>query len=218
VRTTVADPAATRAPDLVDRRFRCDRPEPAARGGLQYTPMAIGGFGYTAFVIDAYAGLIPAGNARCPNRRCSSNAPFATPSPTGPDKGARWAVTRSIIRMPDPVHCNAFHRDADAERADPVGRHRRDALDNALAETTIGLYKTECVRDGSPFRTGPLRTLADLEDITSAWGTGTTRAGSCTASGAVHRQKPKASTTLTSRSDSTLTTRNKVCMKPLASS
>jgi putative transposase len=44
-----------------------------------------------------------------------------------------------------------------------------DALDNALAETTIGLYKTECVRDGSPFRTGPLRTLADIEDATCAW-------------------------------------------------
>jgi putative transposase len=44
-----------------------------------------------------------------------------------------------------------------------------DALDNALAETTIGLYKTECVREGSPFRNGPLHSLVDLEDITSAW-------------------------------------------------
>lgn len=44
-----------------------------------------------------------------------------------------------------------------------------DAFDNALAETTIGLYKTECIREGSPFRTGPLMTLGDLEDITSAW-------------------------------------------------
>ena len=44
-----------------------------------------------------------------------------------------------------------------------------DALDNALAETTIGLYKTECVRENSPFRHGPLTTLADLEEITSAW-------------------------------------------------
>src|SRR6202163_3690388 len=44
-----------------------------------------------------------------------------------------------------------------------------DALDNALCETTIGLYKTECVRDGSPFRTGPIHTLADLENMTSAW-------------------------------------------------
>jgi hypothetical protein len=31
-----------------------------------------------------------------------------------------------------------------------------DALDNALCETTIGLYKTECIREGSPFRTGPI--------------------------------------------------------------
>jgi putative transposase len=40
---------------------------------------------------------------------------------------------------------------------------------NALAETTIGLYKTECVRADSPFRRGPIHTLADLEEITSAW-------------------------------------------------
>src|SRR6516225_8095233 len=33
-----------------------------------------------------------------------------------------------------------------------------DALDNGLAETTIGLYKTECIRDGSPFR--PARSRA----------------------------------------------------------
>jgi putative transposase len=44
-----------------------------------------------------------------------------------------------------------------------------DAYDNALAETTIGLYKTECTRSGSPFRNGPIRTLADLEEATSAW-------------------------------------------------
>ena len=44
-----------------------------------------------------------------------------------------------------------------------------DAYDNALAETTIGLYKTECVRADSPFRHGPIHTLADLEEITSAW-------------------------------------------------
>lgn len=36
-----------------------------------------------------------------------------------------------------------------------------------MAEATIGLCKTECVRAGSPFRTGPIRTLADPENITS---------------------------------------------------
>lgn len=38
-----------------------------------------------------------------------------------------------------------------------------------MAQTTIGLYKAECVRAGSLFRTGPITTLADLEQITSAW-------------------------------------------------
>ena len=48
-------------------------------------------------------------------------------------------------------------------------RHQTVARKGSLAETTIGLYKTECVRDDSPFRTGPLACLADLEEITSAW-------------------------------------------------
>lgn len=42
-------------------------------------------------------------------------------------------------------------------------------MDNGLAETTIGLYKTECIREESPFRSRPIRSLADLEHITSAW-------------------------------------------------
>jgi len=59
VRTTVADPAVTRAPDLVDRRFRVDAPNRLLVADFTHVRMANGGFGYTAFVIDAYAGLIP---------------------------------------------------------------------------------------------------------------------------------------------------------------
>ena len=43
------------------------------------------------------------------------------------------------------------------------------AESNALAETIIGLYKTECTPAGSPFRNGPLRRLSDLEEATAAW-------------------------------------------------
>lgn len=43
-----------------------------------------------------------------------------------------------------------------------------DASDNALVETIIGLYKTDCIRTRSPFRTGPLRRLSDLEETTAA--------------------------------------------------
>ena len=44
-----------------------------------------------------------------------------------------------------------------------------DAYDNALAETTIGLYKTEAVCKDSPFRRGPLNRLADVELLTADW-------------------------------------------------
>ncbi|TXP84271.1 transposase, partial [Escherichia coli] len=42
-----------------------------------------------------------------------------------------------------------------------------DAYDNALAESTIGLFKTEAIRDDSPFRTGPLKQLEDGEWVTA---------------------------------------------------
>lgn len=44
-----------------------------------------------------------------------------------------------------------------------------DAYDNALAETAIGLFKTEAVRDDSPFRNGPLRHVGDVEHLTAVW-------------------------------------------------
>ena len=39
-----------------------------------------------------------------------------------------------------------------------------DALDNALMESTIGLYKTELIK-----RRGPRRTLTDVELGTAEW-------------------------------------------------
>jgi putative transposase len=41
-----------------------------------------------------------------------------------------------------------------------------DAYDNAVAESTIGLYKNEAIANGSPFRTGPLKTIHDVETLT----------------------------------------------------
>jgi putative transposase len=58
-RTTVADPAATRAPDLVRRQFTASRPGELVVADFTYVPMDTSRFGYTAFVIDAFAGFIP---------------------------------------------------------------------------------------------------------------------------------------------------------------
>lgn len=42
-----------------------------------------------------------------------------------------------------------------------------DAYDNALAESTIGPFKPEAIRDDSPFRNGPLKQLEDVEWVTA---------------------------------------------------
>ena len=58
VRTTVPDPGHSRAPDLVKRNFRAQRPGQLHVADFTYVPLDGGGFGYTALVIDAFAGLI----------------------------------------------------------------------------------------------------------------------------------------------------------------
>lgn len=44
-----------------------------------------------------------------------------------------------------------------------------DAYDNAAAETVMGLFKNEAVAKGSPFWSGALKTLADVEAVTFDW-------------------------------------------------
>jgi putative transposase len=57
-RTTVPDPAHTRAPDLVKRNFKASRPGQLHVADFTYVPMDGGGFGYAAVFVDALAGLI----------------------------------------------------------------------------------------------------------------------------------------------------------------
>jgi putative transposase len=52
--TTVADPDATRAPDLVDRNFTADRPDALWVTDITYVPTR-SGMGYVCFIVDAYS-------------------------------------------------------------------------------------------------------------------------------------------------------------------
>src|SRR5260370_17052977 len=96
--------------------------------------------------------------------RGEGHPPGSCPAvPAGaPDRRTRHSSQRRRLA----VHLGPVRRHPDARRARRVGRAGRDAYDNALAETTIGLYKTECTRDGSPFRTGPIPTLPRLHHAT----------------------------------------------------
>jgi putative transposase len=167
-RTTEADPGATRAPDLVGRQWRVAAPNQLVVADFTYVPMT-SGFGYTAIVVDAFAGLIA-------GWECSLRKDRAFV-----ERALRHAADYRI-RQGHPFDDVIHHSDAGSqytaihygetlmlEGLIPSVGTVGDALDNALCETTIGLYKTECVREGSPFRSGPIDTLAELENATSAW-------------------------------------------------
>jgi putative transposase len=169
VRTTVADPAATRAPDLVNRQFHAAAPALLHVTDFPSVPLAGGGFGYTAFVIDAYAGLIP--GWACSTSKHTSFVEAATRHAIAYRRHPGHPLGAGAIHHSDAgsqytaVH---FGQTLFLEGLTPSIGSVGDAYNNALAETTIGLYKTECIRAGSPFRRSPIHTLADLEEITSA--------------------------------------------------
>jgi putative transposase len=169
VRTTVPDPAHDRAPDLVQRRFRAPAPCRLLVADFTYVRMATGCFAYTAFVIDAYANRIV-------GWECS------TSKQTEFVESAIRQAAALRARQGRPFDGVVHHSDAGSQYTSvrfgetlflngmlPSIGTVGDAFDNALAETTIGLYKHECVRADSPFRRGPLDRVSDLEMITADW-------------------------------------------------
>ena len=129
-------------------------------------------FVYVAFVIDAYAGSIVGWEASA-----SKQTRFV-------ESAIRQAAALRS-RQGHPIDGAIHHSDAGSQYTSvrfgetlslsgirPSVGSVGDAYDNALAETTIGLYKNECIRADSPFRRGLLRNLADVELITAdyvAW-------------------------------------------------
>jgi putative transposase len=170
VRTTCPDPAASRPPDLLDRDFAADAPNEKVVADFTYVPLQSSGFAYTAFVIDAYAGVITGWECslsketgfveraihQAADYRSRQGQPMGGTTIHHSDAGSQYTAVRfgETLLLAGMV-----------PSIGSVG----DAYDNALAETTIGLYKTECVRADSPFRSGPLGGLAEVEHITAAW-------------------------------------------------
>ncbi len=167
VRTTVADPAAERAPDLVERQFTVPAPNQLLVADFTYVKLVTGAFAYVAFVIDAFAGAIIGWEA-------------STSKETRFVESAIRQAAALRSRQGHPIDGAIHHSDAGSQYTAvhfgetlslsglrPSIGSVGDAYDNALAETTIGLYKNECVRADSPFRRGPLRNLGDVEMITA---------------------------------------------------
>ncbi len=171
VRTTVPDPAHPRHPDLVNRDFRACRPGQLLVADFTYVPLAGGGFGYVALVIDAFAGTIV--GWECSLSKTTAFVQRAVAQAAHHLRRATAGrLSGQVIHHSDAGSQYTSLRYAEslmlAGMAPSVGSVG-DAYDNALAETTIGLYKSECTADGSPFRDGPITTLGALEKITAAW-------------------------------------------------
>jgi len=163
-RTTVADDQAKRPADLVDRDFTADRPNRLWVSDFTYV-MTWSGVVYVAFVIDAFSRRIIGWKA---------DTNMRTELVLDTLEMALWSRDRDRIPLADGMVC---HNDAGSQYTsfafttrlieagvDPSVGSVGDAYDNALAETTIGLYKAEKIN-----RQGPWKTLADVEIATLEW-------------------------------------------------
>jgi len=160
-RTTVAGELDERPGDLVDRNFRAPAPNLLWVADLTYVS-TWSGFVYVALIIDAFSRFIVGWRVSD-----SLHAELALDAL----EMALWA--RGGQEMEGLVHhsdrgvqylaVRYTERLAEAGAVRSVGS-RGDSYDNALAETVVGLYKTELIR-----RRGPWRTLEHVELATAEW-------------------------------------------------
>ncbi|GLP79440.1 hypothetical protein TUM20984_08600 [Mycobacterium antarcticum] len=131
-----------------------------------------GVFVYVAFVIDAYAGAIIGWDAASVKQTRFVESAIRQAAALRVRQGHR--IDGAIHHSDAGSQYTAIHfgETLSLSGLRPSIGSVGDAYDNALAETTIGLYKNECIRADSPFRRGPLRNLGDVELITAdyvAW-------------------------------------------------
>jgi transposase InsO family protein len=160
VRTTLSDKAAPWPRDRVNRDFKAPRPDVLWVADFTYVA-TWAGFVYVAFVIDAFA-------RRIVGWRVSRGAETGfVLDALEQALHARRPATGGLIHHSDRgvqyVSITYTERLAEAGIAPSVGSVG-DSYDNALAETVIGLFKTEVVR-----RQGPWRSLEAVEYATLDW-------------------------------------------------
>jgi putative transposase len=161
--TTRADPDALRAPDLVNRDFTADRPNALWVTDLTYVPTRTG-MAYVCFIVDAFSRMI-VGWRVASNMR--TEMVLDALEMARRSRGARRLV--GLVAHSDAG--SQFTSVRFTERLDEIGARPSigtvaDSYDNALAETTNGLYKAECVY--GPDTTG-WDDLDELELATLSW-------------------------------------------------
>lgn len=161
--TTVADPDATRAPDLVNRNFTAAAPDQLWVTDLTYVPTR-SGMAYVCFIVDAFSRRIVGWRAASHMR---TDMVLDALEMARHSRGGRRLV--GLVAHSDAG--SQFTSVRFTERVDEIGARPSigtvaDSYDNALAETTNGLYKTECVY--GPDATG-WDSVDELELATLSW-------------------------------------------------
>ena len=159
-RTTTGDEHASRPADLVERDFSASRPNQLWVADLTYVA-TWSGFVYASFVIDAYSRFIVGWQT---SRSLRTDLALDALEMAiwqrregldglihHSDRGSQYLAIRYTQRL------------AEAGGVTSVGS-RGDSYDNALAETIIGLFKTELIR-----RRGPWKRIDDVEYATLEW-------------------------------------------------
>jgi len=159
-RTTTPDAATVRPADLVERDFSASRPNQLWVADLTYVA-TWSGFVYVALVVDAFSRFLVGWQA---SRSLRTDLAL---------DALEMAVWRRQAQLEGLVHhsdrgsqylsIRYTERLAEEGAACSVGS-RGDSYDNALAETIIGLYKTELIG-----RRGPWKGIDQVEYATLEW-------------------------------------------------
>jgi len=161
ITTTHPDRTAAQPPDLVDRHFTATAPNQLWVSDFTYVA-TWRGFVYTAFVIDVFARRI-VGWRVSPSLRTDFVLDALEQAIYDRCGEPSAALIHHSDRGTQYVSMRYTERLADAGIAPSVGS-RGDSYDNALAESVIGLYKTEVIQ-----RRGPWRSLEAVEFATLEW-------------------------------------------------
>jgi putative transposase len=160
IKTTVSDAAAPCPRDRVNRQFTTPRPNALWVSDFTYVA-TWSGFVYVAFVIDAFArrivGWRVSRSARAEfvldalEQALHDRQPWRATLIHHSDRGVQYVSLKYTERL------------AEAGIEPSVGSVG-DSYDNALAETVIGLFKTEVIH-----RRGPWRSFEAVEFATLEW-------------------------------------------------
>jgi transposase InsO family protein len=161
VKTTISNPAASCPRDKVNRQFHAPRPNALWLSDFTYVA-TWQGFVYVAFVIDVFARRIVGWRVSrsaetsfvldALEQALYERRPFRRDGLVHhSDRGSQYVSIRYTERLA-------------AAGIEPSVGSVGDSYDNALAETVIGLFKTEVIR-----RRGPWRNIEAVEFATLEW-------------------------------------------------